>query len=248
MNRRAFLGGSASLVAAPAFAFETIDRAKAIAGDRFRVGDEEFHLTDIIAPSAYDLHRDTQPFFGRAKAILDELLVGAALEISDSGERNRWGARQVSARRAGDGVPLSERLVARGAARVAPTSDDYELIDRLLAAEQRARDDREGLWSLRAYRVFDADNAGGAVGGFHLVEGVVQSAQAGRGRFYLNFGEDYREDFTATAPSRRSKTWARTGLDLATLQDVRIRVRGFVDWINGPSIELNHIKAIERRD
>lgn len=246
MNRRGFLAGSASLVVAPAFATPSSHTAKATAGDRFRVGDEDYHLVDIIAPSAYDLHRETQPFFGKAKAILDDLIGGNPLDISDVGERNRWGARQVLAQRAGDSITLQERLVALGAARVAPTSDRHDAIDRLLDVEAGARAKRAGLWALRVYRVFDAANAGGAIGGFHLVEGVVQTAQAGRGRFYLNFGDDFREDFTATAPSRRARTWARAGLDLETLQGARIRVRGFVDSINGPSIELNHIKAIER--
>lgn len=247
MIRRNFIAGAVSFAVLPARASEKIGKAEAIAGDRFRAGgDEEFHLTDILAPSAYDLHRDAQPFFGKAKAMLNDILADSALEIVDSGERNRWGARLVSARLVGDALTLQERLVAKGAARVAPATDDHEFIEQLLNAERIARQARAGLWRLRAYRVFDAADAEDAIGGFHLVEGTVQSAQAGRGRFYLNFGADYREDFTATAPSRRAKTWARAGLDLETLNGARIRVRGFVDRINGPSVELSHIKTIER--
>ncbi len=246
MNRRALLACAASMIVAPSKASATIDGAEAIAGDRFRVGGDDFHLTDIIAPSAYDLHRDQQPFFNEAKTIAGEFLAGGPLEIADSGVRNRWGARLVSARRVGDTMTLQERLVAAGAARVEPTTDDHAFIDALLAAEKEARRTRAGLWALRAYRVFDAADAGGAIGGFHLVEGVVQSARGVRGRFYLNFGADYRDDFTATALSRRVRKWARAGLDLEMLEDVRIRVRGFVEEINGPSIELSHMKTIER--
>lgn len=248
MNRRGFLAGSASLVAAPVNASQKLGNAKAIAGDRFRIGADEYHLVDIIAPSEYDLHRDAQPFFSKARAILDALIADTALEIIDTGARNRWGARQVSARRVGDTSTLPERLVAKGAARVAPTSDDGDLIDRLLSAEKSARANAAGLWGLRAYQVVDAANAARAIGAYHLIEGEVKTARAVRSRFYLNFGEDYREDFTASVRSRRARTWARVGLDLETLQNVRVRVRGFVDRINGPSVELTHIKAIERLD
>ena len=73
----------------------------------------------------------------------------------------------------------------------------------------------------------------------------MRSAALARGRYYLNFGEDYREDFTATTRSRTGKKWARTGFDLLSLEGAQIRVRGFTVWINGPSIELAHIKQIE---
>ncbi len=246
MKRRAFLVGAATAFAASAKATETIINATAIAGDRFRADGDEFHLADILAPSEYDLHRDAQPYFREATAILSDILGDRELEIIEEGARNRWGARAASARSMGDDLTLQERLVAAGAARVKPETDDHDLIDRLLAAERTARAGRKGLWALNVYRVFDATNANRAVGGFHLVEGVVTSTKGARGRYYLNFGADYREDFTATAPSRRARRWHAAGLDLDALEGARIRVRGFVEWINGPSIELDHVKAIER--
>lgn len=248
MNRRAVLLGAAATFAAPANAAEKIENATAIAGDRFRADGDEFHLTDILAPSEYDLHRDAQPYFREAVAKLSGILDGHGLEINESGGRNRWRARQVSARRLGDDLTVQERLVEAGAARVKPTTDDHALIDRLLTAERSARDGRKGLWALSAYRIFDATNANRAVGGFHLVEGVVTSAKGAKGRYYLNFGADYREDFTATVPSRRARRWRAAGLGLDALQGARVRVRGFVEWINGPSIELGHVKEIERLD
>ena len=249
MNRRTIvMGGAAAAVVTPARAAEKVHKAIAIAGDRFRANGDEFHLSDVLAPSEYDLHLDTQPYFREAKAKFSDILEGNAVEINESGEPDRWRARQVTARRAGDTHTLQERLVEAGAARVKPSTDDHSLIDRLLVAEQAARREKKGLWALHAYRIFDATNANRSVGGFNLVEGVVTSAKAGRGRYYLNFGDDYREDFTATAPSRRGRRWQAAGLDLEALEGARIRVRGFVEWINGPSIELGHVKALERLD
>ncbi len=246
MKRRAFLAGVGSLITTKSVASDIVEQATAISGDRFRAQGKEFHLTDIIAPARYDLHRDAQPFFHGATEILQDILSAEHLSVTDTDETNRWGAQMVTAH--GDGEPstLQERLVAAGAARVKPVTDDHDLIDRLLSIEAIARHDRAGLWALNSYRVYEAVDARGAIGAFHLVEGRVTGARAGRGRFYLNFGDDYRKDFTATAPSRRARTWARNGVDLETLEGERLRVRGFVEPINGPSIELAHVKSIER--
>lgn len=246
MKRRAFLAGAGALIASRSAASEIIEKATAISGDRFRVNGEEYHLTDIMAPARYDLHRGAQPFYHEATEVLRDMLSAGSLSITATDATNRWGAQLVTAHGEGEPSTLQERLVTAGAARVKPMTDNHELIDRLLSLEETARSNLAGLWALNSYRVYEAGDATSAIGAFHLVEGRVTSARAGRGRFYINFGDDYREDFTATAPSRRARSWARAGVDLETLEGDPLRVRGFVESINGPSIELNHIKAIER--
>lgn len=244
MNRRAFLTGAAAFAAAPARGAK-IPNAAALAGDRFTAGEEEFHLADIAAPSAYALHADAEPYFNEAKAALEALVNGRALDVEEAGAKTRWGALVVKARRRGDERTLQERLVEAGAARVAPQTQDLAFIDRLLGLEAQARTQRIGLWRLDGYRVFDAAAAEDAVGAYHLVEGAVLRASLARGRFYLNFGEDYKTDFTAGAASRLYRRWAKAGFDLAALQGARIRVRGFVEAINGPSVDLTHQRQIE---
>jgi endonuclease YncB( thermonuclease family) len=228
----------------PVFA-ETIAEAQALSGDRFRIGDTDFQLTDILAPSEYDLHRATQPFFSEARTVLSGLIENETLQITDAGPSTRWGARRVTVRTAGADITLQERLVSAGAARAAPYTDDHDLIEKLLSAEKLARGARRGLWRLHAYRVFDAANAAPALGGYHLVEGTVVRASEARSRFYLNFGADFRSDFTASAQMRDYRRWEKDGLDLAALQGTRVRIRGFVARVNGPSVVLSHPKQIE---
>jgi len=245
MKRRAFLAGVGGLLAAPARA-ETISGATAIAGDRFKLGDQEFHLADILAPSAYRLGADGAAFFEQSRAMLAQLLNGADLRLADAAGKTRWGARVVVASRVGEETaPLQTLLAEAGAARVAPQTDGLALIDALLAAEDKARAARRGLWALKEYRPFNAQNAGRAVGAYHLVEGAVMRAARTRSRFYLNFGEDYKTDFTAGARNALYRMWAAGGFDMVALEGVRLRVRGFVENINGPSIDLKHNRQIE---
>lgn len=244
MRRRVFLAGSAAFIASPMRAAAT-KSAVALSGDRFRIGEDDFQLADILAPSPYALQSASSPYVNEAKEDLQDLLTNSSFEFDDIAPPTRWGVRVVRTKSAVDAASLEERLVAAGAARVAPQTNDIAFIEGLLTVERVARRDKNGLWVLDAYRVFDADNATDAIGGYHLIEGTVVSARKARSRFYLNFGDDYRTDFTASAPSTLYRRWVKAGFDLASLQGARVRIRGFVVDINGPSIDLTHNGQIE---
>ncbi|MEO1253117.1 MAG: thermonuclease family protein [Pseudomonadota bacterium] len=241
------MAGAAAIAASRAVASETLTKIEALSGDRFRAGAREFSLSDIAAPSPYDLRRAHEPYFKDAREVLETLIRDNAVTLLAEGGPDRWGVTPVVAKLAGDALTLQERVVAQGAARVDPQTDDHVLIDRLLHLEDEARKERRGLWRLDDYRVFDAANAWGAVDGFNLVEGRVEAAAERKGRVYLNFGADYREDFTVTATAGRARRWRAGGLDLLEIGALgaRLRARGFVKPINGPSIELRHPKQLE---
>jgi endonuclease YncB( thermonuclease family) len=245
MIRRSFLAGLAASAPFGASAKSTASNAEALSGDRFTVDGAEFLLADIAAPPLYTLASETPAYFGAARRALQTSLAGV-IEIEDVLPATRWGVRVVHVRRPQAQETLQEMLIAAGAARVAPQTGGHDFIKRLFALEEDARISRRGLWALAGYRIFNADSAWGAVGGFHLVEGTVARVAQFSGRFYLNFGEDYRTDFTAGATSALYRRWAEAGDDLATFSGTRIRVRGLVEAINGPSIDLKHPLQVER--
>ena len=71
-------------------------------------------------------------------------------------------------------------------------------------------------------------------------------AVARRGAFtYLDFGADWRRDFTLRAESRDLARFARAGLDVAALAGRRILARGWLFESAGPMIELVHPAQIE---
>lgn len=245
MKRRAFLAGLAASAPFGAQAKTVLSNAQALSGDRFTADGAEFLLADIAAPPLYTLAEETPAHFADAREALQRALAGA-IEAEDVLPPTRWGVRVVTARLQGATQTLQETLIAQGAARVAPQTDDHDLIKRLLQLEATARAARRGLWTLADYRIFSADAAWGAVGGFHLVEGTVARASLIGGRFYLNYGEDYRTDFTAGVAGGLYRRWTEAGEDFSTLAGARIRVRGLVETINGPSIDLKHPLQVER--
>lgn len=244
MRRRIFLTGAASFCAVPAHSQTAMAGVKALSGDRFVAGGEECRLADVMAPPLYTLEKETPAYFEAARQTL-QTLISTGVELEDVMEKTRWGVRVVKARAPGKNVTVQEFLCQSGAVRVAPQSGDHEFIERLLEIERKARAAQKGLWSFFNYRIYDAASAGAAIGDYHLIEGVVMRAVRTRSRVYLNFGRDYRTDFTAGAVSRLYRRWAKDGLDLETLQGARLRIRGFVEEINGPSIDLKHPKQVE---
>ena len=245
MNRRGFLVAGAAGFAIGPSAFAGVASPRATAGDRFTFGDDVFVLSDVIAPSTYSLSGGPAEFAAGARAILGALLQGAELRIADTGEPTRWGERVVRADDAHSDKNIQLALVEQGGARVYPQSDDLAFVDELLRAEVIARNEARGLWASRAYRVRSADNAGDTIGAFHLVEGVVRRAAATKRRFYLNFGADYKTDYTAGLSNKVLKKWRAASFDPARLEGEKVRIRGFVQSINGPSVDLTHMRQIE---
>ncbi len=66
-----------------------------------------------------------------------------------------------------------------------------------------------------------------------------------RGRVYLNFGPDWRTDFTIAIAPRDRRRFTRAGLLPGDWDGRRLRVRGWLKRYNGPMIEATHPEQIE---
>ena len=158
----------------------------------------------------------------------------------------------------GDGQLIEAALVSAGLARVSPRSDMRLCLAELLALEDEARVARRGLWAEAANLPLQASDIAGLEareGKFTLVEGVVTDAVNRSGRLYLNFGVDWRTDFTVTVGPgdvrlfsdqrlRDLKKKEKTGKP-AGMKGVRVRVRGFIERYNGPDMILTTPEQLE---
>jgi len=184
-------------------------------------------------------------------AALEAHLLGKEVRLRiGSRERDRYG-RLMTHVFVGDGddtVWVQEALVRGGLATVYSFSDNRECVRELQAVERVAREAGAGFWEQGVFRVRDAadlDSLDGLAYSFQIVEGRVEDVAESRGRVYLNFGEDWRTDFTATvAPSDRD-SFNGSGVELLGLKGRTVRVRGWVERRNGPMIDVTHPEQIE---
>jgi len=230
MNRRRFLIAAAAVVASPGARFDQ---------GRILVDGREYALTDILAPTRRaDGDDPGADFF--AAAIQTIIREGAPIGAAPA-EADRWGRLEgpVGWRTgAGRETTLQELLLSQGAARVFPLSADASFIERCYAAERAAREARLGNWRSGAWRIRDASRAEQS-DGFQIYEGVIRAASERKSRVFFNFGGDFRSDFTASVARGVFRSW-REKPDIAALAGRRAEVRGYVEYINGPSIELRH--------
>jgi hypothetical protein len=146
-----------------------------------------------------------------------------------------------------NGASLTETLVRRGYALAYSWPETRASAPRLLLAEAEAREQEYGLWGAGVFQVRSPDPNILALylETVQIVEGRVISVGETRERTYLNFGFEYRTDFTVSVAQEDVAAFAEANLDLAALEGHVVRVRGWVQAINGPSISVDHPERIE---
>ena len=204
-------------------------------------------LAGIDHPEPSDAARSASQR-NEAEAALSQLVEGraACLTLAD-GRQDRYGRLLAQVHR-DDGLWIQGELLRLGLARVHVTADTRALASDMLEIEDKARRARRGLWSNPRLRVRSVGEIGRDLGSFQLVEGQVLDAERRGDRWYLNFGDDWRSDFTVTIPASVLPDFAAAKLDLYSLKGRVIRIRGWIEELNGPMIEALIPEQIEVLD
>lgn len=211
----------------------------------------EVRLTGIQAPKL-PLGRPgfrEWPLAREALAAMRDIALGKAAALDYTGAKfDRWGRLLAHVRVEGsraDGVWLQLEMLRRGLARVYTFRDNRAHAEELYAAETEARKASRGIWALDWYRILAPGDTERRIGTFQIVEGTPLDVAIVRGTAYLNFGADWRTDFTASVASENMKLFRRARVDVTKLEGRKIRLRGWLVSRNGPMIVLTHPEQIE---
>ena len=138
-------------------------------------------------------------------------------------------------------------LLSQGDALVAADVTDKDCAATLAAAEAAARQAKRGTWADPS-AIKNTESPGdilAGIGRFIVVEGRVLSVRQAGATTYLNFGRNWTRDFAVTISRRMLPVFAAAGIDLKSLENRRIRVRGWVEARGGPRIEALRVGQIE---
>jgi endonuclease YncB( thermonuclease family) len=227
---------------------------KIIDGESVELDDQsEVRLAGILAPEPPDADLDSErwPPAREAMARLEALVLGRSVTLYVVDKyRDRYGRQLafVAIEHRGASTLLQQLLVAEGLARVHALAIDAACMTRLLQEEERARKAERGLWAHSAYAVRQAWRTSELARfrhTFQIVEGEVRTVAVRRKRVFLNFGRDWRSDFTIAIAGRDRRRFETAGIDFARLEGARIRVRGFIETWNGPMIRATRPEQIE---
>lgn len=115
----------------------------------------------------------------------------------------------------------------------------------LFAAEVTARTQRVGLWKNDAVAI-PHQQAKQALNHYALIVGMVEEVSLQRAGAYINFGADWKKDFTIYVPKKTVTQMDSTAL--VALKGKEVLVRGYVHSYYGPRITLLNPQMMEVMD
>jgi endonuclease YncB( thermonuclease family) len=205
--------------------------------------DKRYRLDNIRVPTDY------------AQQALDELgavLLNKKVNVYTTGDKDagidRYGVPLAQVMRE-DSVWIQDVMLSKGFAWADISGAGKKMLDVLRSMEADARAKKLGFWANPAYAVKTPDNVQNYTNSYQIVEGKVLYVTKKNNYTYINFGRDWKKDFTINMPK---KTWryfssiTSEGFDPSPWGGRLIRIRGWVeDKENGPTIELTDPQQIE---
>lgn len=206
----------------------------------FRLADgREIKLTGIEPVASDAINRS---------AALSSLVAGRDITLRGADDApDRYGRQPAFVFLEGSDNPVQAALLAQGEALVSTDAADKDCAAHLLAAEAEARAARRGIWAGSSV-IKNAESPGDILAGngrFMLVEGKVLSVRQAGATTYLNFGRNWTRDFAVTISRRVLPSLEAAGIAPKSLENRRIRVRGFIETRTGPRIDLVRAGQIE---
>lgn len=211
-------------------------------------GAKEVRLVGIQAPKLPLGRRGfkTWPLADIARDALAALLHRQDVTLQFTGPHMDRHRRLLAHVHRTDGLWAQGEMLRSGLARVYTFADHRDLAAEMYALEREARAAGRGIWSHPYYAIRQATAIDRAdIGTFQLVEGTVVDVSRVKKWIYLNFGEDWRSDFTVNVAAKLEPLFRDAGVDLMRLPGRHIRVRGWLDTYNGPTIEATHPEQVE---
>ncbi|MBM3513425.1 MAG: thermonuclease family protein [Alphaproteobacteria bacterium] len=222
--------------------------AEVIDGDTIRLkhASADIRLIGLQAPKI-PLGRNgfkAWPLGEEARAALVALVDGRAvsLRLGDT-ERDRNGRTLAHVVR-DDGLWIQGEMLRLGWARMYTFPDNRRLAAEMRALEAEARQAKRGIWAHSYYAIRRADETGlvADTDSYQIVVGRVAATAKTKDRIFLNFGDDFRSDFTVSVGKRDWPAFA--AIDLLSLKGTEIEVRGWIGARGGPAVEITHPEQI----
>ncbi|MCC0056890.1 MAG: thermonuclease family protein [Rhodobiaceae bacterium] len=192
------------------------------------------------------------PHGEEALAALEQVCLDKRVGMRFGGRRVDFNGRRLAhlfVESDGEPLWLQQWMIAEGHARVYSFDDNRSCVRRLLADEAEARNGNRGLWALENYKLLNARTPreiAGKRGEYHIVEGTVTGTKTARRRVFIDFGTDWRHDFTAVLASSALRRFDWERFAPKSLVGERVRIRGWIGLKKGPYIDVTHPEQIER--
>ena len=224
-----------------------------IDGDTIVVDGHTVRLLSINTPEKARDGRPAEPGANLATRTLKNLIAESGTSspkvklVYDGNKTDRYD-RLLAHVYLPDGTWLNKALLEAGVAQVYSFPDNRAHLHELLKTEAAARQAGKGTWGHETWQVLEAGTLmpDTRIGQFRLVEGMPLKAARVNDRIYLNYGSDWRTDFTVEIPEQFLDLFEQSGINpLTSYPNKTLRVRGRLKPVNGVLITITHPEQIE---
>jgi len=217
--------------------------------DRAIAGARQVRLVGLQAPKLPLGRKGFKmwPLAPTSKTALEALTLGKPVTLAYGGNAMDRHGRLLAHLFLDDGRWVQGEMLQSGMARVYTFSDNRAVIAEMYAYEDKARNAKRGIWAHPFYAVRPAtpDALKYLIGTFQVIEGKVINAARVKSRVYLNFGQNWRHDVTATLDKKARRLFKKSGIAPLTYNGKTVRIRGWLKKYNGPAIDITHPEQIE---
>ncbi len=206
---------------------------KVIDGDTIEVdGGERVRYLGVDAPEL------GEPLYEEAKEFQEKVVLGSYVRIEACKEEPRDGYGRTLAFVHKGNVDVGEQLLRYGYARTLFIGRCGRAVaQRYRKLERGAFLGGLGIWSLQDSRQVDHSDAGRYIGCLMSVTGRVVNVHAGPKAFHLNFGKDFRTDFTVAIFRKDLSRLVEEGLHPVTGYEGQfVKATGVLKDYKGPEI------------
>jgi len=191
-----------------------------------------------------------QPFSLEAKEFVNNLIGGKRIRVEFDIDRKDKYNRLLGYcffNNGGKSIFVNEQLLKEGLAVLYTYPPNIKYVDKFISAQKYARLSKKGIWG--SYLLIPPDRAENFIGQIRAVRGRVLSSYKSEKILLLNFGADYKTDFTVVIFKDSWPYFLNRGIDPETFYKGKIvEVTGRVREYNGPEIIVNYpaeIRVIE---
>jgi hypothetical protein len=180
-------------------------------------------------------------------SVLSALIGHRVILRSERDDPDRYGRQSAFIYPESSETSVQSQLLERGEALASGDVADTACAAELATAEAAARQARRGTWANSSVikKVENPVDILTRIGQFTVVEGKVLSVGQAGGTVYVNFGRRWTRDFAATISRRMIPYFEAAGVAPLSLENRRVRVRGWVERRGGPRINVLRVGQIE---
>ena len=205
---------------------------------------------EIRHKTAQGFQYQPEPFSLEAKALNQKLVEGKVVRIEYDVQRTDAYGRLLGYCFVKDEhdneIMADEEILKEGLALLLTMPPNVKYTERFTRAQEYARQHKSGIWA--AYVPVEADKAAAVIGKVAAVQGRVVSCYNSGNVLFLDFGRDYRTDFTAVIFKKDMPYFQKKGINPYAYKGKRLEIIGKVKEYNGPEIivrDPSHIRVLD---